>query len=616
MKVKVNLLVFGFFILGVLYFPNSQITENFFSNFGDVTELKLKNQSTIAKLYHPRILLTDSALNVLKTLSNADTLLQRYANDVISSANSALNAKLWAYNKDDLWMTTEMTRLNIIDLAMAYRWTKNEKYAIAAKKIILNAVNFPDWTPIPGFLQTSEMTCTIALGYDWLYNWLDQPSRTSIENAILKFGLNEYLLADVKRTWLTRAANNFGIANNTSMLVAAIAVGDVYPEMMHKIIKIAISDTHLPRSIMLYAPDGAWHEGLHYWVFATRYTTIGMEVLKSVLGTDHGLSNMAGFSNTGYFNIYTLGPNGERLHFADDYTNEKGDEPTRSLFWLGKRFNNPIFINEEHRRLKVYKADALNIAFYVPPQIEAGKRSLDRFFNGEVPVATFRSAWNDKQALFLGAKGGQNIFNHGHLDLGNFELESSGIRWAADLGTDNYDLPGYFANWKLNSAQRWTYYRCNSHSHNVPMINNKDQLVAGKSIVTAHEENINEPYVIFDLTSAYSSDASNVTREIKIIKRRKAVQVTDSFVLNSQADIYWGMTTPATIQILTNGEAILTKSGKTLKAKIVSPTGLNFFKESCAQAAPQASNFGYSRLMVKTKRPNGLTILKITLCPN
>lgn len=608
-----NLAVSFAILLYILFGFNDLAKKN--PNYsGDEYETNMKSPPIAVRLYHPCILLTDSTLNSLKNQAKTDILLQRYVNDVISEANTVLSASLPEYNKDDIWYTTEMTRQYITQLSLAYRWTGDVKYAVAAKKFMLNAINFPDWTPIPGFLQTSEMTCAIALGYDWLYNWLDQPSRLAVENAILKFGLNEYLLSNVERPWNTKTPFNFGIVTNSSMLVGAVAVGNIYPDILKKVIQIAAANLAIP--LKSYAPDGAWPEGINYWGFSTIYACYGIETLKSTTGTDLGLCKIPGLSNAGYFPIYTLGPNSTRLCFADDATYFIGDEPTKSLFWLGKIFNNPFFINEEHRLLKKKKADPLHVVFYSPPQSVTRTKPLDKFFSGSMPLITFRSAWDDPQSLFLGAKGGRNMDEHAHLDLGNFELEALGMQWAIDLGRDDYNLPGYFDNQTLNKSKRWTYYRCNSHSHNVPMINNKDQLVAGDAVIISHSENVEEPHITFDLTRAYSHDANSVIREIKIINNRKAVQVTDVFNLKEQSDIYWGMTTPAFIHILDNGEALLSMRGKSLIARIASPSGLSFYSESCYQAPPQNANSGFSRLMVKTNHPEGVISLIITLTPN
>ena len=98
-----------------------------------------------------------------------------------------------------------------------------------------------------------------------------------------------------------------------------------------------------------------------------------------------------------------------------------------------------------------------------------------------------RSAWDDPNALFLGIKAGYNQVNHGHLDLGNFELDALGVRWARDLGSDNYNLPGY---WEAKrGGQRWSYYRLNSASHNVPMLGGQSQDPLAKSSFTKTEIN-------------------------------------------------------------------------------------------------------------------------------
>jgi hypothetical protein len=62
-----------------------------------------------------------------------------------------------------------------------------------------------------------------------------------------------------------------------------------------------------------------------------------------------------------------------------------------------------------------------------------------------------RSEWENPQALCVAFKAGDNKANHSHLDLGSFVFDAAGVRWAMDLGADNYNLPGYFG------KQRWDY---------------------------------------------------------------------------------------------------------------------------------------------------------------
>ena len=49
------------------------------------------------------------------------------------------------------------------------------------------------------------------------------------------------------------------------------------------------------------------------------------------------------------------------------------------------------------------------------------------------------------------------------LDAGQFVYSAVGQRWIADLGADNYGLPGYFG----RARARYKYYRKSSLGHNV-----------------------------------------------------------------------------------------------------------------------------------------------------
>lgn len=69
---------------------------------------------------------------------------------------------------------------------------------------------------------------------------------------------------------------------------------------------------------------------------------------------------------------------------------------------------------------------------------------LDRWFRG-VDVVSMRGSWS-ANTTFVACKGGDNRSNHAHLDLGTFVMDALGVRWACDLGSDAYTLPGYFDN--------------------------------------------------------------------------------------------------------------------------------------------------------------------------
>ena len=606
---KVKIFIYGFILLLIAASCNKQAIEPLALVQEQSSTADLKAASISSLCVHPRILMNDSNLTSLKQQAGSDALLKRYVDDVIYTANKYVASAAPVYTSNLLPVSQECL-VRILHLGVAYRWTADLKYAVAAKSLLLALSSYPSWNPSQ-FIEAAEMTNAAAIGYDWFYNYLDVTSRKKIEGAILKLGINPYLALNQSNPAKIGSLDNWNLVCNSGCLIGALAINEVYPDIALNVKTIAVKN--LPVALKSYAPNGAWYEGTCYWRYATDYAVYGMAALKSATGNDAGLSLTPGVSNAGDFPLYTIGPNGYQLNFADTYrTLYRADNPMNSLFWLGKRYNNQFFINSEHKFLVGRRAEPGDVIYYAPKKPDIQVKSLDKFFDGIVPIAVFRSAWDDKQALFVGAKAGSNDLAHCHLDLGNFEIEALGVRWAYDLGADDYNLSGYWDRWQ--GGKRWTYYRMNSHSHNVPMINNKDQLIAGLAKVVSFQSGT-MPNTVMDLTSAYLQDARKVTREIKLCNNRTSVQIFDEIDLLKQADIYWGMTTPAAIQINADGTATLTKDGKTMLAQILSPAGASFYSASCLQAAPQQTNAGFSRLMIKVNRPAGITKVVIALMP-
>ena len=130
------------------------------------------------------------------------------------------------------------------------------------------------------------------------------------------------------------------------------------------------------------------------------------------------------------------------------------------LFWLARRYNRPEFSWHERNNVSV---EPLDLLWYDARGFDPQTTGLqpDNYFRGPTgttPYATadavtLRSRWQDTDATFVGTKGGELGASHGNLDAGSFVLDALGVRWAHDLGGDDYALPGYFG------SQRWTYYR-------------------------------------------------------------------------------------------------------------------------------------------------------------
>jgi len=573
----------------------------------EVPEIKFTGVLSTLQKEHPRLLLTDVRLQELKTLSNSDTRLKRYAADVIAQAEKdivkspiqhiLIGPRLLDKSRECL--------LRVYNLAFAYRWTGNEKYLGAAIGNMRTVCAFSDWNP-SHFLDVAEMTHAVGIGYDWLYNKMNQATRDEIRTGLIKLGLNEGKSAYTKNAWWTKVDHNWNQVCNSGLTIGALAVAETDPALALYLIPKAIE--YLPYALKSYGPDGVWGEGPGYWGYATDYTAYGISALQTALGKDFGLTQLTGMNLTGYFPIYSAGPSGYMLNYADAGEKSKLGAPHPDM-WLANVYNNNHFSDFVIEQLETRKANVYDVIWYRPYSNSAAQRDLDKFFDGKVALYFSRGSWTDPNALWVGFKAGYNKVNHAHLDLGNFELDALGVRWVRDLGSDDYNLPDYFG------SKRYTYYRLNSLSHNVPMLSGTNQREDAVSSFLKHGEGIAEPYAVVDFTEAYRDYASSAKRGLKVIGGHKAILIQDEFILSKSGEIAWGITTDATIQIINPKQAELTLGGQKMIAKILSPDNAVFTSESAQQDKPQKENIGVSRLMARVTEPAGNVTVSVLLLP-
>lgn len=556
---------------------------------------------------HPRLLLTNVRLQELKILSSKDPKLKKYAADVIAQADKDLfKSPIQHVLIGPRLLDKSRECLNrVYNLSFAYRWTDNPKYLASAIANMKNVCSFADWNP-SHFLDVAEMTHAVAIGYDWLYHSMDQPTRNQIKAGLIKLGLEEGKRAYASNAWWIKVDHNWNQVCNSGLAIGALSIAETDPDLALYMISKAIE--YLPFALKSYGPDGVWGEGPGYWSYATDYTAYGISALQTALGSDFGLTKLPGLNLTGYFPIYSAGPTGYMLNYADAGEKSKLGVP-HPCFWLAGVYNNNHFSDFVIDQLETRTANVFDVIWFQPYANAAANRPLDIFFDGKVSLYFSRSSWNDPNALWVGFKAGYNKVNHAHLDLGNFELDALGIRWARDLGSDDYNLPDYFG------TKRYTYYRIQSISHNVPVLNGQNQRQDGTSKFIKHGEGIAVPYAVIDFTSAYKDFASSAQRGIKVLDTRKSILIQDEFVLTKSAEYVWGMTTDASIQIMGSKEAELTLNGQKMKARILAPSNGVFTVESALQAKPQKENRDVSRLLAKVPETIGNITFAIQLSP-
>ena len=558
---------------------------------------------------HPRLMMDDARLAELKARSATDATLKRYVDDVLGQAQEYLEAPELTYDivGPRLLHVSRGCLKRVYTLAFAWRWTGEAVFAEKTLENVRTVCAFKNWNH-SHFLDTAEMGHAVAIAYDWLYPILETADKSLIERAIRKHALEKGFWEYEKWTGWPDSEHNWNQVCNSGLVISALAIAEAAPAEAPRVLQYA--HTTYPSALTTLAPDGAWPEGPSYWHYATVYTAYGLWALETALGTDFGLGRFPGMAQTGEFPVYTTGPTGYYLNFAD--AGERGRRrPMACLFWLARAYDSPFLAAAEHAALREGNATAQHVMWYVPaPETPPPPPALDRFFGGSVPVAVFRSAWEEPDALWLGVKGGFNQVNHGQLDLGNFELDALGVRWVRDLGSDNYNLPGYFD--KKPGGARWQYYRMRSVSHSVPLIDGEDQTHDATSHVLDFQAG-ETPFLLLDLSNAYPA-AHKVTRRAGLVDDRRAALISDHFELSAPADITWALVTDAAIA-LAGDRATLELDGKILRAVVESPADAEFSVESAEQAPPQKENKGVQRLLVRVPAAQGAVEIRVRLSP-
>ncbi len=545
-----------------------------------------------------------------------DPHLAKVVRDVLVRADELLDAAPLArtLRHGRLAYMAQRCMERVYAFGLAERLTGDSRYAEAAVAALETVCGFADWNP-GHFLDTGEMCHAVGVGYDWFGRHMDAAARGRVRDALVTKGLREGLAAyeaDVKERFLGPILRGYNWSQvcNSGLIVGALAVLDEAPEVAGPIIRHALA--WLPLALAQYAPDGAWPEGPGYWSYGTRYTVYAAAALASAVGTDFGLTAAPGFDRTAAYSVLTVGPTGLMLNVADTPLDAR-DAPRWERFWLARRFDDPLAAWAEHRLLEDAPARSEHLVWYAPMPGDVPARPLDVRFGGPVEVVCLRGAWDDPEALFLGVQAGFGAVNHGHLDMGQFVLDACGVRWAVDLGKDDYGLPGYWCR-RLDSDQRWTYYRMGSRSHNVPLVAGRNQRVGGVARVTEYAAGGGAPRATVDLTSAYLPDARRATREAGLAEGRRTAWVRDAIDLARPLGVTWGMTTAAEIDIAPGG-AVLRQDGRRLRVEIDAPAGSEVATASAEKAPPEAANEGYRRLEVRVPPRAGSVCITVRFVP-
>ncbi|HVY94839.1 MAG TPA: heparinase II/III family protein [Bryobacteraceae bacterium] len=496
---------------------------------------------------HPRLLLFEADFDRLRFLIHENTLSKRVYSDLEKECDRILSIPPVEYKFTGPRLQAQTRRAidRIAALGVMYGISGRDPWLHRAMLEMNAAAAFKDWNP-SRLIDTAEMTCAFAIGYDWLYSALTPEERTTIREAIVTKSLDVVLPVYQKpMPWTGNRPPHWNPVCNAGFAMGALAVADEVPDKSTAILRGVLESA--PHGMQNFGPEGAWPEGPANSEYALRYACMLCSALTTALGSDSGISATRGFDRAGRFHAYTTGP-----ALRGSPSDDSGATP--ELFWLAKRFNSPGLAWMEERLLdRGQRPDPLDLGWFerdVRPQ-QPSAWPLDAAFHS-VQTACFRSSWDDANALFFAIKGGDNKSPRGRLDLGSFVLEVGGVRWALDpdLGDGPSAIP---AQQTLPAA-----WLTRTEAHNTLLIDNENQDARAEAAIVHQEFGNDLSWIQIDLSKANGPKLKQWTRRAGMVQRQ-AVLIEDIIHAPQPIEVVWGMLTEADISL--NGTSASLKKG-------------------------------------------------------
>jgi hypothetical protein len=414
----------------------------------------------------------------------------------------------------------------VLTYCMAFSLTSDERFKQGAVGEMEDALDhwriWVDTAHQPPFdLMTGEVSMTLGLAYDWLYQDLSPSERVRLKKGAEEHCLKPYLEATKPPNpmWFFLADNNWNPVCNGGAVVLALALRD-QSKFSAEVIRRAVPamDAYWDH----LGDDGAWDEGTAYWGYGHRYAFLAAEALRRC-GLKGGAERFAmkGAATTGYFPLI-FNP-GKKLSAGFGDSNARVHDPL--LYLLGREYRNPDFIWFQDRNplppleQEGWPEEALELLWRPVGQawLPENRRNFESTLK---PVSWFSSiGWalmapqQPDPAFFLSFKNGSLAANHTHLDLNNFSLAWGDTMLAEELGSRPYPAD-YF------SSKRFSYYEISTAGHNCVLVGGKGQVLGRPGKLLGPVEG--PGYVAFTgvADKAYEIPAPRARRTVVFVKKR------------------------------------------------------------------------------------------------
>ena len=438
------------------------------------------------------------------------------------------------------------------NLATAYQFSRNPKYAQCAYDLAMALGDWEHWGP-GVVLNLADSSGDFAVYFDWTYDInvelgldVDRLAEIFFEKSVYQAyrstkrepclyprpqgDASKY--NDTTNNWNAVCTSNFGMASLAIMEYEEYAEYGAYvlSDNLYTLVNVGMEP---------YAPDGAYEEGTAYWAYATNWYFRLCMTLDNAAGTNYGLMDCWGIDLTSYYACQTESSDFKCFNYNDS---NEAPQTTYFFYYVAEATNDPALAAIRSIQIKNGKNVALyDLLAWPTEDLSDVELPLDYVSDG-LDLFTARSSW-ESGALFVGIIGGSNKQSHGNMHAGSFVYHNEGTVWFCDFGSDTYEVPGYW-----NYATRYRYYTMKPEGHNTIAISSSTQIPFGQvldsvSPIVDFQTNEHGSYVLYNMTPALdsliNSPVSMWNRGLLLTHDRKTVIIQDELYLSNIHTVYW-----------------------------------------------------------------------------
>ncbi|UKS26877.1 carbohydrate binding domain-containing protein [Paenibacillus sp. HWE-109] len=551
---------------------------------------------------HSRIMIDDNRIAQLRAdIASGGTyahLWEEFKQHVDQTILGAPPAYYIDTIEEDVWQ--RIVGDQTVDFAFAYLMTLDARYLTAAEKWTMASIGYPSWGR--GIFTNSDLAAghqlfSLAVVYDWLYDELDAPTKSTILKTLKERGTEMYSRATGQpyngkkftMWWTETYLQNHMWVDLTGLTAAALAIYDVEPSVVPW---LDFSIDKLAKVEQALGDDGASQEGFPYWEYGADALIKYAKMTKPFIGS-HMLQNEWFQNNSTYAAYMMLGRDywtrqSSYINYAD----------TAGVNWYGPDYLLRVLAAENGDGLAQWLASLVDdknidnpidrwmgILYYDPSIPETPVTSLPTMHHfDDMDMVVSRSGWSgDESVLYF--KSGPPI--------GHKERETNTVAPIYDWGASHVHPD---ANHMVLHANGEYLLRDDGFSdkltanHNTLLINGKGQLGEGgrwfdfnkdrSSQVTPHiiktETGSSFDYMAGDATGAYDMTETSLQKFERhlIYLKPNTLIVIDDIHLAAPQDLELRFF-PESQQILGNGnDSYLAFSQKnTLRFQSLTPDG-------------------------------------------